>query len=68
MARFKHGYLDAGPTLRAIDRANDRDKYKHIGIGNVPGLKYSSPRPWALALGISLSMWTGIFWVVRLFV
>jgi hypothetical protein len=61
----KHRYLDAGQTF---DRANDRREHMNIDIGNVPGLRYSSPWPWVLALGISLSMWAGLAWLARLFV
>jgi hypothetical protein len=66
MDGFKHRYLDAGPTPRVIDRTDDR--IAQVGIGNVPGLRYSSPWPWALALGISLPMWAGLVWLVWLFV
>jgi hypothetical protein len=65
MYGFKHRYLDAGSTLSAIDRADHR--FEHA-IENAPRLKYSSPWPWALALGISLSMWAGLAWLVRLVV
>jgi hypothetical protein len=66
MHRFKHRYLDAGPTPGVIDRTGGR--VGRLGTGTAPGLRYSSPWPWAVALGISLSMWTGIVWFVRLFV
>jgi hypothetical protein len=29
-----------------------------------PALRYSSPRPWLLALSISSVMWAGIAWTV----
>jgi hypothetical protein len=29
-----------------------------------PGLKYSSARPWILALAISIAMWVGIGWLI----
>ena len=29
-----------------------------------PGLKYSSARPWVLALAISSAMWVGIGWLI----
>jgi hypothetical protein len=68
MKGFKHRYLDVEPTLGAIDRDDGRHEHMNIYIGNVPGLRYSSPWPWVLALGISLSMWIGLVWLVRLFV
>jgi hypothetical protein len=68
MDGFKHRFLDAGQTFRATDRANDRREHMNIDIGNVPDLRYSSPWPWVLALGISLSMWAGLVWMVRLVV
>jgi hypothetical protein len=68
MDGFKHRYLDVEPTLGAIDRADGRHEHMNIDIGNVPGLRYSSPWPWVLALGISLSMWIGLVWLVRPFV
>jgi len=58
MDGFKHRYLDVGSMFGTIDRAYGR--HEHIDIGNVPGLRYSSPWPWVLALGISLPMWTGL--------
>ena len=58
--------LDARSTHGAVDRANDQRT--DINIENAPGLRYSSPWPWVLALGISLSMWAGLAWLVRLFV
>jgi len=33
-----------------------------------PALKYSSPRPWVLALVVSSAMWAGIGWLVWKFV
>jgi hypothetical protein len=62
MDGFKHRYLDAGQAPRVIDRI------AQVGIGNAPSLRYSSTWPWALALGISLSMWAGLAWFVRLYV
>ncbi len=32
--------------------------------GVAPGLKYSSARPWVLALAISSAMWVGIGWLI----
>jgi len=29
-----------------------------------PGLRYSSARPWVLALAISSAMWVGIGWLI----
>jgi hypothetical protein len=29
-----------------------------------PGLKYSSARPWILALAIGIAMWVGIGWLI----
>jgi hypothetical protein len=29
-----------------------------------PALRYSSPRPWILAVSISSGMWAGIIWTV----
>ena len=75
MDGFKHRYLDARQAARVVDRAYDRvgrnrtnDPLGHDEIVNAPSLKYSSPWPWALALGVSLSMWAGLVWLVRLFV
>jgi hypothetical protein len=31
---------------------------------NHPGLKYSSPKPWILALSVSLAMWAALGWVI----
>jgi len=74
MDGFKHRYLDARQAARVVDRAYDRvgrnrtnDGLRHNDIVNASGLRYSSPWPWALALGISLSMWAGLIWLVRLF-
>ena len=74
MDGFKHRYLDARQAPRVVDRAYDRvgrnrtnDRLGRDEIANAPSLKYSSPWPWALALGISLSMWAGLIWLVRLF-
>jgi hypothetical protein len=66
MDGLKFRLLDAGSTPGAIDRANDQ--HLDIDIENVSSLRYSSPWPWVLALGISLSMWAGLVWLVRLFV
>jgi hypothetical protein len=68
MDRFKHRYRDAGQIFGATNRVNGRSEPVNIDIGNVPGLRYSPPWPWVLALGISLSMWAGLVWLVRLFV
>jgi hypothetical protein len=73
MQGFKHRYFEAGPAigvgagpaLGTFDRAGDRVGHT---IENAPGLKYSSPWPWTLALGISLSIWAGLIWFVRLVV
>jgi len=59
-------YRGAGPARRAADHARDRHARMDIDIGNVPGLRYSSPWPWALALAISLSIWASLAWLVRL--
>jgi hypothetical protein len=66
MDGLKVRLLDAGSTHGAIDRANDQ--HMDIDIENFPSLRYSSPWPWVLALGISLSMWAGLVWFVRLLV
>jgi hypothetical protein len=67
MDRFKHQHRDFRPTTSVINRNHGR--VGRVESGNIPGLRYSSPWPWALALGISLSIWAGIlFGLVRLFV
>ena len=74
MHGVKHRYLDTRPETGTIDRAHDRRgrvadrKLRDLEIAHPPGLRYSSPWPWVLALGISLSMWAGLAWLVRLFV
>jgi hypothetical protein len=66
MDGFKHRYLDTGRIPRVVERTNLR--LTPVRIGNAPSLRYSSPWPWALALGISLPMWAGLVWLVRLYV
>jgi hypothetical protein len=34
------------------------------GAVSSPVLRYSSPRPWVLALAISSTMWVGIGWLI----
>jgi len=75
MEGFKHSYRsagparpnrNAGPARRAVDHAHNRHARMDIDIGNVPGLRYSLPWPWALALAINLSIWACLAWLVRL--
>lgn len=57
MVGFKHPFPDDGRMLGLVDRTVDRREYLSSII---PGLRYSSPWPWALATGISLSLWAGL--------
>jgi len=43
------------PTTVSVDTA-----IKKPDVGAGPRLKYSSPRPWVLALAISFLLWAGI--------
>jgi hypothetical protein len=57
MAETKYQYLDV-----AIDEAGQA-RYA-IETLNHPGLKYSSPWPWFLALGIGLALWASLGWTL----
>lgn len=61
MAETHYEYRDpsrldeSGRSLHAIETLNH------------PGLKYSSPKPWFLALGVSLAMWAAlgrVIWIL----
>jgi len=50
---------------RDTSRLDDGDLSRHaIETFNHPGLKYSSPKPWILALSVSLAMWAALGWVI----
>jgi hypothetical protein len=49
-------------VVHVIDE-NDRARHA-IAAPNHPGLKYSSPRPWLLALSLSLAMWASLGWIL----
>jgi hypothetical protein len=68
MNGLKHQFLDLGSTRGAVKLGYGLHQHMDINIGTVPGLRYSSPWPWVLALGISLSMWAALVWLVRPFV
>ena len=62
MAETHYEYRD---EYRDISRLNESDLSRHaIEKSNHPGLKYSSPKPWILALSLSLAMWATLGWII----
>jgi hypothetical protein len=59
-----HHYLASRLRLPARYARSSQEASARYG----PALKYSSPRPWLLALVISSAMWAGIGWLVWKFV
>jgi hypothetical protein len=62
MSGFKHQYFDAGRTLSAINQpgyAIGRADTKHVH-----GLRYSSARPWILALAVGITVWGFFAWLI----
>jgi hypothetical protein len=62
LSEFKHEYVAPAPIVGDIDQANHT--IRGVGIGDVQGLRYSSPRPWMLGIAISLTMWVFIGWLI----
>lgn len=65
MSEFKPQYFDAGATLSAIGKVDRAVGDADIMI-YVPGLRYSSPWPWLLALTIGVTMWGFLAWLIWL--
>ena len=52
---------------RDISHLNESDLSRDaIETLNHPGLEYSSPKPWILALSLSLAMWATLGWIIRM--
>ncbi len=62
MSEYSRRYTDARPTRIRIGEPNHQ--VTAADFHNIAGLRYSSPRPWILALAISLSMWALIAWLI----
>jgi hypothetical protein len=62
MAKLKHQFFAAGPTVSNIGQANPA--IGDVDIRHVPGLRYSSPWPWIFATVISLAMWSSLGWLI----
>lgn len=56
MAIFKHQFL-AEPT---VGYGLAHPVASTVNVNHVSGLRYSSPRPWILAVTISLLMWASL--------
>lgn len=61
-AMLNHRYFDTGRTLSVIDQAHHA--IGHADTKHVRGLMYSSPKPWILALTISITMWGVLAWII----
>jgi hypothetical protein len=62
MAKITYQYFDANPGISKIGQTNHA--IRSVDYGNTDGLRYSSPWPWIFALGISLTMWAFLGWVI----
>jgi hypothetical protein len=49
-------------VLHVTDEASQ--PRRAVATSNHPGLKYSSPRPWLLALSLSLAIWALLGWII----
>jgi hypothetical protein len=56
----QHHFVARSAQMAALDAPVSRGAYARIS----PALRYSSPRPWLLAVSISSGMWAGIIWTV----
>jgi hypothetical protein len=65
MTEIEQQYFDfaAPAAFSAIDQ---HGQVADGSIGNVRDLPHSSPRPWILAIGISLSMWACLAWLISI--
>lgn len=55
-------YFDPGRVTSAIDQIHHA--IGDADIRDVPGLRYSSPLPWMLGLGIGMAMWISFAWFI----
>jgi hypothetical protein len=63
MSEFKRQYFEAGTSLSSIPQADRAVGGAEITI-YFPSLRYSSPRPWLLALTIGITMWGFLVWLI----
>jgi hypothetical protein len=66
MSTLKHQYFLARAQHPGRERV--ASSVGKVGAAYRPALRYSSPRPWILALAVSGAIWGGIGWLVWKFV
>ncbi len=62
MAQPNYQFSDLGHRAGMIEPAPYTLEHSGLAVG--PALRYSSPKPWLLAIAISSAMWVGIGWAI----